>query len=168
MTVTGFYSGSFDPISLGHVDLIERAARIVSRLVIGVGVHHGKAPMFTWQERVEMIEHAIGSVAQHTGTPISVVTFNDLAVDAARAHGARVIVRGLRDATDFDYEMQMAGTNAVLASDIETIFLGASPGRRHIASKFIRQIAAMGGDVEAFVPPLAAQRLRAKFAGHTD
>ncbi len=167
MTITGFYSGSFDPISLGHVDIIERAARIVPRLVIGVGIHHGKTPMFTWQERIELIEDETRRISAATGTQIPVVTFDNLTVDAARANGATLIVRGLRDASDFDYEMQMSGTNSALAGDIDTIFLGASPLRRHIASKFIRQIAAMGGSVEAFVPALTALRLREKFRGRT-
>lgn len=164
MGCTGFYSGSFDPISLGHVDIIARAARLFDKLVIGVGVHHGKAPLFTWEERVEMILSETQLIEDETGTPIEVITFDNLTVEAARACGATAIIRGLRDASDFDYEMQMAGTNAAMAPEIETLFLGASPGRRHIASKFIRQIAAMGGNVDAFVPALAAKRLRAKIA----
>jgi len=165
MTRAGFYSGSFDPVSYGHLDVIERAARLLGRLVVGVGVHHGKAPLFAWRERVEMLEAETRVIAARTSTQIEVATFDGLSVDAARIHGATVLVRGLRDATDFDYEMQMAGTNAALAPDVETIFFAASPGHRHIASKFIRQIASMGGDVDQFVPPLAAQRLRAKLAG---
>ncbi len=165
MTRSGFYSGSFDPVSYGHLDVIERAARLLGRLMVGVGVHHGKTPLFSWQERVEMLEAETRVIAARDATQIEVVTFDGLSVDAARAHGATVLVRGLRDATDFDYEMQMAGTNATLAPDVETIFFAAAPPHRHIASKFIRQIASMGGDVDQFVPPLAAQRLRAKLAG---
>lgn len=164
MSRSGFYSGSFDPVTNGHLDVIERAASLLGRLVIGVGAHHGKTPLFPWAERVEMLEAETRVIAARTSTQIEVVTFDGLSVDAARAHGASVLVRGLRDATDFDYEMQMAGTNAALAPDVETIFFAASPQHRHIASKFIRQIAAMGGDIDQFVPPLAAQRLRAKLA----
>lgn len=164
MKGVGFYSGSFDPISLGHVDIIARAARVFDKIIIGVGIHHGKAPLFSWEERVEMIRAETAKIEADTGTPIEIITFDNLTVEAARKCGASAIIRGLRDASDFDYEMQMAGTNAAMAPEIETLFLGASPGRRHIASKFIRQIAAMGGNVDAFVPPLAAQRLRAKIA----
>jgi len=164
MTRSGFYSGSFDPVSYGHLDIIERAARVLGRVVIGVGLHHGKTPLFQWRERVEMLESETRDIAARSSSTIEVVTFDGLSVEAARAHNATVLVRGLRDATDFDYEMQMAGTNAALAPDVETIFFAAAPGHRHIASKFIRQIAAMGGDVDQFVPPLAAQRLRAKLA----
>jgi len=164
MTRSGFYSGSFDPVSYGHLDVIERAARLLGRVVVGVGVHHGKTPLFSWQERVEMLEAETRVIAARDSTQIEVVTFDGLSVDAARTHGAPVLVRGLRDATDFDYEMQMAGTNGAIAPDVETMFFAASPRHRHIASKFIRQIASMGGDVDQFVPPLAAKRLRAKLA----
>jgi len=164
MIRVGFYSGSFDPVSYGHLDVIERAARLLGRLVVGVGVHHGKTPLFTWRERVDLLEAETRVIAARDSTQIEVVTFDGLSVDAARRHAAAVLVRGLRDATDFDYEMQMAGTNSALAPDIDTIFLPAAPGRRHIASKFIRQIASMGGDIDQFVPPLAAKRLRAKLA----
>jgi pantetheine-phosphate adenylyltransferase len=164
MNRSGFYSGSFDPVSFGHLDVIERAARVLGRVVVGVGVHHGKTPLFSWRERVEMLQAETRVIAARSQTQIEVVTFDGLSVDAARAHRATVLVRGLRDATDFDYEMQMSGTNAAIAPDVETIFFAASPQHRHIASKFIRQIASMGGDVDQFVPPLAAQRLRAKLA----
>lgn len=164
MNKSGFYSGSFDPVTNGHLDVIERAAGVLGRLVIGVGAHHGKTPLFPWAERVEMLEAETRVIAARTASQIEVVTFDGLSVDAARAHSATVLVRGLRDATDFDYEMQMAGTNAALAPEVETIFFAAAPRHRHIASKFIRQIAAMGGDIDQFVPPLAAQRLRARLA----
>lgn len=168
MNRVGFYSGSFDPVSNGHLDVIARAAGVLGRLVVGVGVHHGKTPLFPWAERVEMLEAETRVIAARSSATIEVVTFDGLSVDAARAQGASVLVRGLRDATDFDYEMQMAGTNAALAPDVETIFFAAAPQHRHIASRFIRQIAAMGGDVDQFVPPLAAQRLRARLVRDQD
>ena len=159
MTRTGFYPGSFDPVTNGHIDIIARAVRLVDRLVIAVGVHHGKKPLFDGAERVTMIEQNVAGLAERAGIAIEVTTFDNLTVDAARDAGAQVIVRGLRDSGDFDYEMQMAGMNGAMADDIETIFLAASPGVRHVAATFVRQIAAMGGDVSPFVPKSVAGRL---------
>lgn len=160
MSRVGFYSGSFDPVTNGHIDIIARAARLVDRLVIGVGVHHGKTPLFSAEERVAMLQEQTPAIGQAANADISVVTFDNLTVDAARANGAYVIFRGLRDSGDFDYEMQMAGMNERMAPDIETVFLAASPEVRHIAASFVRQIAAMGGDVTPFVPPAVVQRLQ--------
>ncbi len=168
MARTGFYSGSFDPVTFGHTDIIERAIRIVDRLVIGVGVHDTKRPMFSAAERIEMLEDATRPIAEKSGVPIEIVTFNNLAVDAARAHGARLIIRGLRDGTDLDYESQMAGMNRDMASEIETVFLPASPAVRHIAANLVRQIALMGGDVSAFVAPEVAKRLEARATAARD
>ena len=162
MTRTGFYSGSFDPVTLGHTDVIRRACTLVDRLVIGIGVNPGKAPLFSDDERVGMLKAEVAPIASETGTKIDVVTFSGLAVAAARKHGARVIVRGLRDGTDFDYEMQMAGMNNQMAPEIETIFVSASPAVRHIAANLVRAIATMDGDPSAFVSPDVAARLRAK------
>ena len=159
MTRIGFYSGSFDPVTIGHTDVIERACRMVDRLVIGVGVHASKAPMFTDADRVAMLSEEVEGIAGKTDTAIEIITFSNLAVLAAREHGAEVIFRGLRDGTDFDYEMQMAGMNGDMAPDIQTVFVAASPGVRHIASNLVRQVAAMGGDVSAFVSPGVAKRL---------
>lgn len=158
----GFYSGSFDPVTLGHTDVIRRAARLVDRLVIGIGVNPGKAPMFSDAERVAMLEADVAPIAKAAGIDIAVVTFSGLAVAAARAHKATVIVRGLRDGTDFDYEMQMAGMNGQMAPEIETIFVAASPAVRHIAANLVRAIASMGGDASAFVSKDVAMRLKAK------
>jgi len=155
----GFYSGSFDPVTLGHTDVIQRAACLVDTLVIGIGVHPAKKPMFASPERVEMLSEATRPIAEQTGTIIQIETFDNLAVDAARACGASVIFRGLRDGTDFDYEMQMAGMNGEMAPAIQTVFVAASPHVRHIAANLVRQIAAMGGDVSAFVSPSVAVRL---------
>jgi len=161
----GFYSGSFDPVTHGHTDVIARSLTLVDELVIGVGIHHGKAPMFTAEERIELLEAEVADLAEKHGVEIRVVTFDDLAVDAARANGATVIIRGLRDGTDFDYEMQMAGMNSRMAPDIQTIFLAASPEVRHIAANLVRQIAKMGGDVSGFVSERVAEALGRKGSG---
>ncbi len=165
MTHIGFYSGSFDPVTHGHTDVIARALGIVDELVIGIGVHHGKVPMFTAEERIEMIESEVRDLATKHGVEIRVVTFDNLAVDAARENGATIIIRGLRDGTDFDYEMQMAGMNGQMAPQIQTVFLAASPQVRHIAANLVRQIARMGGDVSQFVSEGVARRLAAKASG---
>ena len=158
----GFYSGSFDPVTLGHTDVIERACRLVDKLVIGVGLHPQKAPLFGAAERIEMLKGETKAIAQLTGTEIEIVTFANLAVDAAAEHKAGVIFRGLRDGTDFDNEMQMAGMNCAMAPRIQTVFVAASPGVRHIAANLVRQIALMGGDASTFVSAAVAQRLKAK------
>ncbi|MGI9388245.1 MAG: pantetheine-phosphate adenylyltransferase [Methyloligellaceae bacterium] len=162
MSHIGFYPGSFDPVTLGHIDIIGQSARLFDRLVVGVGVHHGKAPLFTGQERVELLESALAPISSANGIEIRVTTFDNLTVDAAKDVGARFIVRGLRDAADFNYEMQMTGMNGAMAPDIETLYFAASPEVRHIASKFVRQIAAMGGNTTAFVPEPVARRIAEK------
>lgn len=164
MTRIGFYSGSFDPVTLGHTDVIRRACHLVDRLVIGIGVHPAKTAMFSDKERVAMLEAETAPIAKETGTTIEIITFSDLAVEAARARKAQVIFRGLRDGTDFDYEMQMAGMNGAMAPGIETVFVSASPAVRHIAANLVRQIATMGGDVAAFVSPGVARQLKTKNA----
>ena len=162
MKITGFTSGSFDPPTKGHLDVIARAARMVDRLVVGIGVHPGKVPLFTAQERIDMLEAETAPVVKATGCKIKIVTFDTLTIDAARAEEATVIFRGLRDGTDFDYEMQMAGMNGAMAGDIDTVFLPASPPVRHVTGTLVRQIALMGGPVADFVSPAVAKRLKAK------
>ena len=164
MTRIGFYSGSFDPVTLGHSDVIGRAAALVDHLVIGIGINPGKAPMFSDAERVAMLEDETRAIAKETGTKISIVTFSGLAVEAARAHKASVIIRGLRDGTDFDYEMQMAGMNGEMAPDIQTVYVSASPNVRHIAANLVRAVAALGGDASAFVSKDVLRRLKSKAA----
>jgi pantetheine-phosphate adenylyltransferase len=159
-----FYAGSFDPVTNGHVDVLANACAIADRLVVAIGVHPGKTPLFTPEERAEMIRTAVSSVAAGAGTTLEIVTFSDLAVEAARRVGATMLVRGLRDGTDLDYEMQMAGMNAAMAPEIRTVFLPASPMVRPITATLVRQIAKMGGDVSAFVPHDVVARLKAKFA----
>ena len=158
----GFYSGSFDPVTLGHMDVIARSARLVDVLVIGIGIHPGKAPLFSVQEKIAMLAQETAPLAKRTGCRISPSEFDGLTVDAARSCGAQVIFRGLRDGTDLDYEMQMAGMNGAMAADIETVFLPASPGVRHITGTLVRQIGLMGGDVSSFVSKDVAKALKAK------
>ncbi len=162
MTRTGFYSGSFDPVTLGHTDVIWRAANLVDRLVIGIGVNPGKLPMFSEAERVAMLETETKLIGKSSGAKIEIVTFTNLAIDAARDNGATIIIRGLRDGTDFDYEMQMAGMNGEMAPDIQTVFVAASPQCRHIAANLVRTVTMMGGDPSPFVSKDVLRRLKAK------
>jgi pantetheine-phosphate adenylyltransferase len=160
----GFTSGSFDPVTNGHLDIIARAARMVDMLVIGIGVHPGKTPLFVTEEKIEMLKAETAGIARRSGAKVEIVTFDNLTVDAARDAGATLIFRGLRDGTDFDYEMQMAGMNAAMAPGLDTVFLPASPAVRHVTGTLVRQIALMGGDVSEFVPAGVGRRLKAKAA----
>jgi pantetheine-phosphate adenylyltransferase len=162
MSHIAFYAGSFDPPTNGHLDVIRRALTLTDELVIAIGAHPGKAPLFTLEERIEMLEAVSRPYAQ--GKSLTIVSFDDLTVDAARRHGATMLVRGLRDGTDLDYEMQLAGMNAALAPDIQTIFLPASPQLRPITATLVRQIASMGGEISSFVPPNVHAALVKKFA----
>ncbi len=159
---TALYTGSFDPVTNGHLDVVRRALRVADRLVIAIGVHSSKSPLFSAQERADMLREVCGPVAAAEGAALEVVTFSDLAVQAARRVGATLIVRGLRDGTDLDYEMQMAGMNETMAPDVTTLFFPASPAVRPITATLVRQIAAMGGDVSPFVPAIVAARLAAR------
>ena len=161
----GLYPGSFDPVTYGHVDIVRRAAHLVDRLVIAVGTHHDKHPLFTAEERVKLTSDVLTPVANEIGLELAVTTYGNLTVAAAKDEGATVVIRGLRDAGDFDYEMQMAGMNQALVPEIETVFLASSPEARHIAASLVRQIAEMGGDVSSFVPKVVAAALKKKFAG---
>jgi pantetheine-phosphate adenylyltransferase len=164
MARTGFYSGSFDPVTLGHTDVIRRAAGLLDALVIGIGVNPGKAPMFSTADRIAMLEDEVRPIARDTKADITVVTFSGLAVDAAATHHASVIIRGLRDGTDFDYEMQMAGMNGEMAPGIQTVYVAASPQVRHIAANLVRAVVSMGGDPSPFVSKNVLKRLKAKSA----
>jgi pantetheine-phosphate adenylyltransferase len=163
MTRIGFYPGSFDPVTFGHIDIARRATKLVDRLVVAIGTHHDKQALFGAEERLGLVADALGPVADEPGAAFDVTTFDTLTVSAAHDAGASVIIRGLRDAGDFDYEMQMAGMNANMVPEIETVFLASSPETRYIAASFVRQIAAMGGDVTAFVPAKVAAALKRKF-----
>jgi pantetheine-phosphate adenylyltransferase len=160
----GFTSGSFDPVTNGHLDVIVRAARMVDTLVVGIGVHPGKTPLFSPDEKIDMLKAETAAIARKTGCKIEVTTFSNLTIEAAEAAGATLIFRGLRDGTDFDYEMQMSGMNGAMAPGIDTVFLPASPDVRHITGTLVRQIAMMGGNVSQFVTPGVARRLKAKAA----
>ena len=164
MQRTGLYTGSFDPLTNGHWDIIRQSlSALCDTLVIAIGTHPGKAPWFDFHERVRMIEE----VASPHGTlvkRIRVVAFADLAIDCARRENASFIIRGLRDGTDLDYEMQLPGMNGAMAPEIATVFLPASPGVRHITATLVRQIARMGGDVSPFVPEPVLARLTQKRA----
>ena len=162
MPRTALYTGSFDPLTNGHVVLLEAAARLCDRLVIAIGVHPGKTPMFSVEERRVLIEDSCATTMRAAGCWFEVVTFAGLAIEAARANGATIIVRGLRDGSDLDYEMEMAGMNGAMAPDIQTIFLPSAPSVRHVTATLVRQIALLGGDVSAFVPPPVAAALAEK------
>lgn len=159
-----FYPGSFDPITNGHLDVVRHSASLCDRLVVAIGVHPGKKPLFSTDERLKMLHDVCGPVAAQAGCVLEAVTYDDLAVTAARKYGATIMIRGLRDGTDLDYEMQLAGMNEAMAPDVQTVFLPASPVVRPITGTLVRQIAGMGGDVSAFVPPQVAAQLKAKFA----
>ena len=159
-----FYAGSFDPVTNGHLDVVRHATRLADKLVIAIGLHPGKAPLFSFEERLAMLEQTCGPLARRAKCKLACVTFTGLVVDAARKAGATVLIRGLRDGTDFDYEMQMVGMNEAMAPGIQTIFLPASPMVRPITATLVRQIASMGGDVSTFVPASVAARLKKKFA----
>jgi pantetheine-phosphate adenylyltransferase len=155
---TGVYPGTFDPITLGHMDIIRRAAHLVDRLVIGVTTNPSKSPMFTVEERLAMVEREVALVTD--GAALGVVAFDSLLMDFAESQGASMIVRGLRAVADFEYEYQMAGMNQQLNADIETVFLMADVSLQPIASKLVKEIAIYGGDISNFVTPAVAEDVR--------
>lgn len=161
----GVYPGTFDPVTNGHIDIVSRVARLLDTLVIGVAVNIGKGPLFPLEERVELVRAEMADIAHRNGMTIEVQPFETLLVDFARSVGASVIVRGLRALSDFDYEFAMAGMNYRLDSNIETIFLMASEHHQFIQSRFVREIALMGGDISSFVPPLTLERTLKRLRG---
>ena len=160
----GVYPGTFDPITNGHLDIVSRASGIADRLVIGVAANIGKEPLFSLAERVALVEAEVKPVAARTGHAIEVRAFDSLLVGFARDVGARVIFRGLRAVSDFDYEFQMAGMNSRLDHTIETVFLMASETHQFISSRFVKEIARLGGDITSFVAPLTLERVLEKVA----
>ena len=159
------YAGSFDPVTNGHVDVVRQALSLADRLVLAIGVHPGKAPLFSADERLKMLDETFAPMAREIGCEISCITFADLVTQCAKREKASMLIRGLRDGTDLDYEMQMAGMNGTMAPEVQTVFLPASPMVRPITATLVRQIAGMGGDVSAFVPAAVAVRLKTKFVG---
>lgn len=159
----GLYPGTFDPITLGHLDIIQRACVLVDRLVIGVAINTGKGPLFDLEERVDMVETECARLSAETGIEIVAHPFENLLIDCAHDVGAQIIVRGLRAVADFEYEYQMVGMNRALDSSVETVFLMAGARFQPIASKLVKEIVRLGGDVSKFVPPDVEARLIAKF-----
>ena len=159
----GLYPGTFDPITLGHIDIIKRASMLVDRLVIGVAINRDKSPLFDLDERVKMIEAECSSLSKKTGTEIIAHPFENLLVDCANDVNASVIFRGLRAVADFEYEFQMVGMNRALNDSIETVFLMAEAKHQAIASKLVKEIVRLGGDVSKFVTPTVNKKLLEKF-----
>jgi pantetheine-phosphate adenylyltransferase len=158
------YPGSFDPVTNGHLDVVRHGVTLCDRLIVAVGVHSGKKPLFTTEERLKMVREAFAPVAAKAGCAFDCTTYDNLTVTAAQQNGATIMIRGLRDGTDLDYEMQLAGMNEAMAPDVHTVFVPASSPVRPITATLVRQIAGMGGEVSAFVPPSVAASLKAKFA----
>jgi pantetheine-phosphate adenylyltransferase len=158
------YPGSFDPITNGHLDVVRHSVTLCDRLVVAIGVHSGKKPLFSTEERLDMVRAVCGPIAQSAGCALECTTYDNLTVTAARQVGATIMIRGLRDGTDLDYEMQLAGMNEAMAPEVHTVFVPASPAVRMITATLVRQIAGMGGDFSAFVPPQIAASLKAKFS----
>jgi pantetheine-phosphate adenylyltransferase len=158
------YPGSFDPVTNGHLDVVRHGVTLCDRLIVAVGVHSGKKPLFTTEERLKMVREVFAPVAAEAGCAFDCTTYDNLTVTAAQQNGATIMIRGLRDGTDLDYEMQLAGMNEAMAPDVHTVFVPASPAVRPITATLVRQIAGMGGDVSKFVPPEVAAQLKTKFA----
>ena len=162
----GLYPGTFDPITNGHQDIIQRAARVVDRLIVAVAENAGKGPLFSLQERVDLVREDAAAMRNHNGAVIEVRSFNSLLMHFAVACGASVIIRGLRAVSDFEYEFQMAAMNARLNPEIETMFLMASERCQFISSRFVKEISQLGGDVSSFVSPRVLERIKAKTGGN--
>jgi pantetheine-phosphate adenylyltransferase len=160
----GIYPGSFDPVTFGHLDILRQSLVIADKVVVAIGVHSGKVPMFTFEQRGEMIRRTVEmELGEEAAGRIEVISFDNLAVTAARGAGAGFMIRGLRDGTDLDYEMQLAGMNGAMAPEITTVYLPASPLVRPITATLVRQIAQLGGDVSQFVPTYVVDMLKSKF-----
>ena len=158
------YAGSFDPLTNGHLDVLKASMAVADTIFAAIGIHPGKTPLFSFEERLDLIERSARAELGENAQRIKVVSFDELRCSiAARQHGATTMIRGLRDGTDLDYEMQMAGMNETMAPDLQTVFLPASPSVRTITATLVRQIAGMGGDIRAFVPAAVAEALAVKF-----
>lgn len=157
-----YYAGSFDPLTNGHLDVLRQALAVCDEVVVGIGIHPGKEPMFSFNERAALITEVVEAAEKGSGERIRVESFTGLVIEAARSANAGMLVRGLRDGTDLDYEMQMAGMNGAMAPDIKTVFFPASPQVRAITATLVRQVAKMGGDVSPFVPKPVLRALKKK------
>jgi pantetheine-phosphate adenylyltransferase len=164
----GVYPGTFDPITSGHLDIVQRAARIVDRLIIGVASNAGKGPLFSLEERVQQVKEEIAALGDGLASRISVEPFSILLMHFAQNHKASLIVRGLRAVSDFEYEFQMAGMNAKLDSSIETVFLMAADGQQFVSSRFVKEIGRLGGDISRFVSPRIASLLAKRFSASSE
>ncbi len=164
----GLYPGTFDPVTNGHLDVIGRAARLLDRLVVGVAINAGKGPLFPLEERVELVRAETDKISARTGCEVVVQPFTGLLIGFAKEVGARMIVRGLRAVSDFDYEFQMAGMNHRLDPQVETVFLMASERNQFISSRFVKEIASLGGDISSFVPALTLERTLARVGNRKD
>jgi len=163
MSRIALYPGSFDPVTNGHLDVVRHAVTLCDRLIVSIGVNSSKKPLFSTEERLAMVRAVFAPVAQKVGCAFDCTTYDKLTVTAAQQAGATIIIRGLRDGTDLDFEMQIAGMNETMAPDVHTVFVPASAAVRPITATLVRQIAGMGGDVSAFVPPAVAMSLKSKF-----
>jgi pantetheine-phosphate adenylyltransferase len=159
------YPGSFDPVTHGHLDVVRHAVVLCDRLIVAIGLNSSKKPLFSTEERLDMVRAVFAPVAAAAGCAFDCTTYDNLTVAAAQKHGATIMIRGLRDGTDLDFEMQIAGMNETMAPEVHTVFIPASAAVRPITATLVRQIAGMGGDVSPFVPPSVAARLKSKFAG---
>ncbi|MGE4063605.1 MAG: pantetheine-phosphate adenylyltransferase [Rhodospirillaceae bacterium] len=159
---TGVYPGTFDPVTNGHLDIISRASRLVDRLIVAVAVNAGKGPLFSLKERVDMCRAEVGKL-QLNGMQVEVVPFDTLLMDFVTARGAKLIIRGLRAVSDFEYEFQMAGMNTRINPKVETVFLMASENQQFIASRLVKEVASLGGDISTFVPKGVNERVRRKY-----
>lgn len=159
------YPGSFDPMTFGHLDILEQSLSLADEVVVAIGVHPGKTPLFSFDERVEMIEEACHEAfGADEADRIRCISFTGLVIETAREEGAKILVRGLRDSTDLNYEMQMAGMNGTLAPEVKTVFLPSSPPMRPITATLVRQIAKMNGNYAPFVPQCVVKRLKDRVA----
>mgnify|MGYP001798642123 FL=1 len=161
---TGLYPGTFDPVTLGHLDVIRRACPLVDRLVIGVAINRDKGPLFTLEERVAMIEEQARGFSDGAGVELVVHPFENLLIQCAQDVGASMIIRGLRAVSDFEYEFQMVGMNRAMNDEIETVFIMADANHQAIASRLVKEIARLDGDVSNFVPASVAMALKERLA----
>lgn len=159
----GLYPGTFDPVTLGHLDIIRRACNLVDRLVIGIAINRDKSPLFTLNDRVAMVEAETASIGRESGVEIIAHPFENLLIHCAEDVEASAIIRGLRAVSDFEYEFQMVGMNRAMNDHVETVFLMADAQHQAIASRLVKEIARLGGDVRPFVPPQVADALAEKF-----